>query len=119
MMAIFERVREIGLMMALGMRPSLIVYQVMIESLLLLGLGLLAGTAAAVATVLPLRDGIDISMVSEGMEMMGATSVLFPSLKLPDVLLANGVVIVLGLLTSLIPAWRASRYRPAEAITKI
>jgi ABC-type lipoprotein release transport system permease subunit len=119
MMAVFERVREIGLMLALGMRPILIVCQVMIESSLLLGLGLTAGTAAAVATVLPLADGIDISIVSKGMEWMGAASVLFPSLKLNDVILANGVLIVLGLLTSLLPAWRASRYRPVEAITKI
>jgi len=119
MMAVFERVREIGLMLALGMHPSLIVHQVMIESLLLLVIGLLSGTAAAVATVLPLRGGIDISMVSEGMELMGAAPVLLPRLGAPDVLLANGVVIILGLLTSFLPAWRASRYRPVEALTKI
>jgi len=119
MMAVFERVREIGLMLALGMHPSLIVYQVMIESLLLLIIGLFSGTVAAVATVLPLHNGIDISVVSEGMELMGAASVLTPTLGLPDVILANGVVVVLGLLTSMLPAWRASRYRPVEAITKI
>jgi len=112
-------VREIGLMLALGMHPSLIVYQVMIESMLLLAIGLFSGTVAAVATVLPLRDGIDISVVSEGMELMGAASVLTPTLGLQDVLLANGMVVVLGLLTSMLPAWRASRYRPVEAITKI
>jgi len=106
-------------MLALGMRPALIVYQVMIESFLLLCLGLAAGTALAVATVLPLRNGIDISVVSEGMELMGAASVLWPKLNMQDVVLANGVVLVLGLLTSLMPSWRASRYRPVEAITKI
>ena len=91
----------------------------MIESLLLLLLGLAAGTALAIATVLPLRNGIDISAVSQGMELMGAASVLFPKLSMQDVLLANGVVLVLGLLTSLMPSWRASRYQPVEAITKI
>jgi ABC-type antimicrobial peptide transport system permease subunit len=35
-----------------------------------------------------------------------------------DLLIANAVVIVLGILTSLLPAWRASRYRPVEAIAK-
>jgi ABC-type lipoprotein release transport system permease subunit len=118
MMAVFERVREIGLMMALGMRPALIVYQVLIESMMLLGLGLLTGTALAIATILPLQGGIDISMVAKGMEMMGAASVLYPALKWPDVLMANAVVIVLGLITSFLPAWRASRYRPVEAIAK-
>ncbi len=118
MMAVFERVREFGLMQALGMKPSTILYQVLLESLMLLALGLLIGNALAVATVLPVRDGIDISSVAEGMEMMGASSVLYPALKAKDLLMANAVVIVLGILTSLMPAWRASRYRPAEAIAK-
>jgi len=119
MMAVFERVREIGLMLALGMRPAMIVVQVLIESLLLLALGLLCGTALAFATVAPLRHGIDISIVSEGMELMGAASILYPKLRMADVFLANCVLISLGLLTSLLPAWRASRYQPAEAITKV
>ena len=116
MMAIFERVREIGLMRALGMRPSAIVYQVLVESVMLLMLGLLLGNLMAIGTIIPLKDGIDISAVSQGMEMMGASSMLFPVLLWPDLLLANGVVIVLGIITSLLPAWRAARYRPVEAL---
>jgi len=118
MMAVFERIREIGLMQALGMRPSAILYLVLMESLLLLALGLLGGNLLAFGTVLPLRDGIDLSVVGEGMEMMGVSSVLYPALKARDVLAANVVVISLGRLTSLIPAWRAARYRPVEAIAK-
>jgi len=85
----------------------------------LLTLGLLAGNILAIATVLPIQDGIDISAVSEGVEMMGASSVLYPALKLKDMVLANSVVILLGIITSLLPAWRASQYRPVEAIAKI
>jgi len=118
MMAVFERVREIGLMQALGMRPASILYQVLLESLMLLILGLLVGNALAVLSILPIRDGIDLSVVAEGIEMMGASSTLYPSLNPRDLVTANAVVIVLGILTSLLPAWRASRYRPVEAIAK-
>jgi ABC-type lipoprotein release transport system permease subunit len=118
MMAVFERVREIGLMQALGMKPASILYQVLLESLMLLVLGLLLGNLLAVISILPIRDGIDLSVVAEGIEMMGASSTLYPALKLKDLILANSVVIVLGILTSLLPAWRASRYRPVEAIAK-
>jgi ABC-type lipoprotein release transport system permease subunit len=118
MMAVFERVREIGLMQALGMRPASILYQVLLESLMLLLLGLLLGNTLAVLTILPIRDGIDLSVVAEGIEMMGASSTLYPSLNPRDLVTANAVVIVLGILTSLLPAWRASRYRPVEAIAK-
>ena len=118
MMAVFERVREIGLMRALGMRPSDIVYQILVESVMLLLLGLLAGNLLAFGTIIPLKEGIDISMVSEGMEMMGASSMLYPVMKVSDLLLANGVVIVLGVITSLLPAWRAAQYRPVEALSR-
>ena len=119
MMAIFERVREIGLMRALGMRPSAIVYQILAESLMLLALGLLVGNLLAIGTIIPLKGGIDVSVVAQGMEMMGASSVLYPVLLWPDLVLANAVVIVLGIFTSLLPAWRASQYRPVEALSRI
>ena len=117
MMAIFERVREIGLMRALGMRPSAIVYQILVESLMLLVLGLLAGNVLAISTIVWLKDGIDVSAVSEGMEMMGAASVMYPVMEWPDLVLANAVVIGLGIITSLLPAWRAAQYRPVEALS--
>ena len=118
MMAVFERIREIGLMMALGMRPASILKQILTESLLLLGLGLVIGNVAAAATLIPLASGIDVSIVGDGMAMIGAGTVLYPAFNWPDLLAANAVVIVLGLLTSLLPAWRASRLDPVRALTK-
>lgn len=118
MMAVFERIREFGLMQALGMKPATILYLVLLESLLLLLLGLLLGNLLAWASVWLMRDGWDLAAVAEGMEMFGATSVLYPALKVNDLLLANAVVMVLGVFTSLLPAWRASRYQPVEAISK-
>ncbi|MEM8815535.1 MAG: FtsX-like permease family protein [Pseudomonadota bacterium] len=118
-MSIFERVREIGVMLALGMRPAAVLWQIIIESMLLLAIGLAIGNLLALASVHAMRDGIDLSVVAEGMEMMGASSRLTPDLRLYDVVLANVVVLVLGFLASLSPAWRASRYDPIEAITKI
>ena len=65
------------------------------------------------------RDGIDVSSVAEGMEMFGASSVLHPELASGDLVTANVIIIVLGFVASLSPAWRASRYEPIEAITKV
>ena len=115
-MAVFERIREIGLMQALGMRPAMILYQILLESFLLLFIGLLLGNVIAVATVIPLQSGIDISVVAEGMEMMGSSSMLYPALKIEDMVLANVIVIILGLLTSILPAWRAASYDPIKAL---
>jgi ABC-type lipoprotein release transport system permease subunit len=118
-MAVFERVREIGLMLALGMTPRNILAQIVAESILLLVIGLAIGNLAAWASIEPLKGGIDLSIVGEGMEMFGASSVLYPALYLKDIVLANVIVIVLGFFASLSPAWRASRYDPVRAITKV
>ena len=118
-MAVFERVREIGLMLALGMTPRSILTQIVAESTLLLVIGLAIGNLLAWATIEPLKSGIDVSIVGEGMEFFGAASVLYPALYLKDVVLANVIVIVLGFLASLSPAWRASRYDPVRAITQV
>ena len=118
-MSVFERVREIGLMLALGMRPASILGQIVIESVFLLTLGLIIGNALSIASIIPLQDGIDISAVAQGMEMMGASSILYPELLVKDIVTANIVVLLLGFVASLSPAWRASRYEPIEAITKV
>jgi ABC-type lipoprotein release transport system permease subunit len=118
-MAVFERIREIGLMLALGMQPRMILGQIVAESLFLLIMGLAIGNLLAVISVELLKGGIDISIVAEGMEMFGASSMLYPELSANDLITANVIVLVLGLLASLSPAWRASRYEPIEAITKV
>jgi ABC-type lipoprotein release transport system permease subunit len=118
-MAVFERVREIGLMLALGMRPINILGQIILESSMLLAIGLALGSALSWITVQPIKDGIDVSIVGEGMDMWGMSSVLIPELLLSDVILANVVVLILGFFASLSPAWRAAQYEPIEAITKV
>lgn len=118
-MAVFERIREIGLMQALGMRASAIVLQVLMESLLLLALGLVLGNVLAWLSLIPIQDGIDISAVAKGLELSGMRSVLRPSLLVSDMLMSSAVVLVLGVLASLYPAWRASQYEPVAALNKI
>ena len=118
-MAVFERVREIGLMLALGMKPAMIMSQIIIESLLLLAIGLLIGDLLAWLTMQWLADGLDLSIVADGLDRFGMSTILVPTLQARDVVMANVTVLILGFLASLSPAWRASRYNPIEAITKV
>ena len=118
-MAVFERIREIGLMQALGMRPSSILYQVLVEAFILLVIGLLLGNTLALLTIIPLESGIDISFIAEAAEMFGMSTVIYPALRAADMVMASVVVLVLGVLASLLPAWRASQFKPVEALNKI
>lgn len=116
LMAIFERTRDIGLMQALGLKPKLIILQVVIETIILLLIGLVVGNLLSWLTYFWTAEGIDLSGVAEGMEYWGMTTVLYPSMLPLDILLSNMVVLVLGVLASLYPAWHAARFVPVKAI---
>lgn len=118
LMAVYERTRELGLFQALGMRPRAIVFQVLLESLVLLGIGLAVGNAAAWLSVVALSDGLDLGAFAQGMEWAGLSSMIYPLVIAKDVVNANVLVVVLGLIASLYPAWRAARHVPVEAITR-
>lgn len=118
LMAVFERTREIGLFQALGMRPRFILGQVLLESLTLLITGLVIGNLLAWATIAYLGDGLNLSAFAQGLEWAGLSSVIYPLVAVSDVITANLVVIVLGIIASLYPARRAARYVPIEAITR-
>lgn len=117
-MAVFERVREFGLLKALGLRPAAILALVLAESALLILLGLALGNGLALLSVLAMADGVDLPALAQGMEMMGAGAQLRPQLSASDLALANGVVLALSLLASLLPASRAARLQPVLALNQ-
>jgi len=118
LMAIFERMKEFGLLKALGLKPWGIVRDVLAESLFLLLMGMTAGTLLALLCVWALADkGIDFSAFAAGTEYFGMSRIVYPIILVNDVITANTVVLVLGLLVSLYPAAKAARFTPVEALT--
>jgi len=117
LMAVFERIKEFGLLKALGMKPSWIVRGVLIESFCLLILGMAIGNVAGFVSVLALSGtGIDLSALAAGMEYWGMSRVIYPHILGTDVMMANLVVFILGLVVSLYPAVKAARFTPVEAL---
>ncbi len=117
LMAIFERMREFGLLKALGMKPWWIVRSVLTESLLLLVVGLSLGNFFSLLSVWALsKKGIDLSAFSAGTDLAGISRVVYPVLESRDLAAANLVVFALGLLISLYPAAKAARFTPVEAM---
>lgn len=119
LMAIFERMREFGLMKALGMRPFQVIIGVITESFFLLVLGIAVGTGVGFLSVAVIaRNGIDLSALAAGAEMWGIPRKLYPEIWAQDVVVAGLVVLVLGILVSLYPAVKAARFTPTQAMTK-
>ncbi|MGA7827165.1 MAG: ABC transporter permease [Geobacteraceae bacterium] len=120
LMAVFERVREFGLLRALGMKPRLVVAEVLAESFFLLAIGTLIGNLLGLASVWLLSGkGIDLSAFAQGMEFAGMSRIIFPVLYARDVISADLVVFLLGLLISLYPALKAARFTPIEAMAHV
>jgi ABC-type lipoprotein release transport system permease subunit len=119
LMAVFERMREFGLLKALGMKPRWIVREVLTESCLLLILGMAIGNIFGLLTSFALSGGgIDLSALAAGMEYFGAPRIIYPVISGKDLVMANAVVFVLGLLVSCYPAIKAARFTPVEALAQ-
>jgi ABC-type lipoprotein release transport system permease subunit len=119
MMAVYERRREIGILMAIGMGRTRVVATIVTESALVTLLGLIIGFAVAVASLAALQDGIDFSLFAEGLTAYGFGTRIVPALRVEDFFVPTGVAIVTALLASAWPALRAVRFRPAEAVRQV
>jgi ABC-type lipoprotein release transport system permease subunit len=117
LMAVFERIREFGLLKALGMKPWWIIRGVLTESFLLLVMGMGVGNVLGFFTIFALSgSGIDLSSFAAGAEYAGISRVIYPAISARDVIIANLVVFFLGLLVSIYPAAKAARFTPVEAL---
>ncbi len=118
MMSVFERVREFGVMMALGTKPRQVVRLVVRESavLALLGaaLGALLGSAS---TIFFARTGIDLSGYAAGASALGiTTTVIHPVLTSRNLIWSDLSVVAVVLLVAFYPAIKAAGLKPVQAI---
>jgi ABC-type lipoprotein release transport system permease subunit len=119
LMSTLERQREIGMLMALGMSKGRLFIMVVYETVLLVLAGAPAGLIAATATVEWLhRTGISFERFKDVFSNFGYAHTVYPTLEPRHYLTVSIMVITTSLLASLVPAYRALRIRPGEAIRK-
>jgi ABC-type lipoprotein release transport system permease subunit len=116
--AVLERTRELGMLRALGMRPRAVVAQVVIESVLIVSVGLVLGLAVGVWLISLLDEGIDLGRWAAGGELWGIHSVLVPQLLMADLVLVAIMTVIFGVIASFYPALRAVKIRPLEAMRR-
>jgi ABC-type lipoprotein release transport system permease subunit len=114
--AVLERIREFGMLRALGMRRGAVVAQVVIESVLIVTFALAGGIALGIGLVSYFSAGIDLSSYAAGAELAGLRGRLVPHLATDDVVTLSALSLVLAVLASAYPAWRAVRIKPLDAL---
>lgn len=108
-MSVYERIREIGTMSAIGTPPSFIIATFLFEGMLLGIIGFVAGTLVSCAIVWGIGD-ITVTFGRED------DILLSPVLTLSHVAIVGVLVVVVSALASLYPALKAARMNPVDAL---
>jgi ABC-type lipoprotein release transport system permease subunit len=117
LMAVLERIKEIGMLMAIGMNRKRIFRMILLETTFLTFTGTAIGIVIAVLlSAFFHHTGIDISMGTEVYESLGYDSFIYPVLSPKIVIYVTFMVILASILSAIYPALKALRLKPADAI---
>lgn len=118
MMAIFERVQEIGTLKSMGMTDRQIFWNFTLEGAIIGSLGgILGGVLGYVLVVYFAVKG----MRFEGMENMDMpiSVIIYPSMGIEVLIIAVLMAVVISSVSAMIPARHTNKFTPAEALRKI
>lgn len=108
LITVTERTKEIGIRRALGATPIMIKRQVIMEAL---SLSLIAGMLGIIS------GGIILIIIDNVFAQGEGTALVNPSVSIPIVIVAVLCLAILGTLIGMIPASRATRIKPIEALS--
>jgi ABC-type lipoprotein release transport system permease subunit len=117
LMAVLERVKELGMLMAVGMNKVRVFLMILLETVFLsLTGGIIGIMAGYIVTVIFNHKGINLSRFAEAYEKLGYESMIYPVPNFDIDLKVTLMVLITGILAALYPAWKAIQLKPAEAL---
>ena len=119
-MSLYERIREFGLMEALGTGRRQLFSMLLWETTVLVSIGGTLGyLGAAILTAIYGRKGIDLTAFTESLSSLYMDPVIHPVMDLKITVLILATIAVTALLAGVLPAWRATKLNPVEAMRQI
>ena len=113
-MAVYERINEIGTMAAIGTQPGKILSLFLVEGFLLGVVGALIGVVISLITI----AGMNAARLSFDFGRQKGL-LLSPTIASSDVLMVAAIVIAIAVLGSLQPAWKAAKMDPITALRHV
>lgn len=120
LMAVMERTKELGMLMAVGMNRPRVFNMILTETFYLIFVAVPAGLLMGWLTVLlTSHSGIDLSAFSKGLAAYGLSTVIYPELDGIYYLNISIMMAVAAILAAVYPAWKALKLKPVKAIRKL
>ncbi|HLF65058.1 MAG TPA: FtsX-like permease family protein [Saprospiraceae bacterium] len=120
LMAVLERIRELGMLMAIGMTRIRVFLMIVWETVFVAVIGAPVGMLLGHLTIRSLyKTGIDLSMWASGLEQFGMSTIVRPELEQDAYLFIAIAIIITALLASMYPSLKATRLKPVDALRKI
>ncbi|MDD4491803.1 MAG: FtsX-like permease family protein, partial [Bacteroidales bacterium] len=117
LMVIMERVRELGMLMAIGMNKLKVFMMIMLETVFLsLTGGVLGIVGGYFVTRYFEHAGINLYFWKEAFASMGYSAMVYPVIEPGTMIIVTIMVIVTGIFSSLYPAYKALKLNPSQAI---
>jgi len=118
LMAVLERTRELGMLMAIGMNRRRVFAMIMLETVFLTFTGAIAGMLSGwVITGILGKTGIYLSGWAEGFEALGFASRVYPVVTIDFIMFTSLMVTATAILASVWPARKALKLIPADALS--
>jgi len=116
LMALFERMRELGMLISIGMSRLRVFTMIMTEAVILTITGAAAGMLLAWITIRHFStSGVNLEMFAEGAAQLGWDYIIYPVLTPMEFVAILAVVVVITLVASAYPAMKGVRINPLEA----
>lgn len=120
LMAVMERTREIGVLMAIGMNKARVFFMILLETVFLTLTGVPVGLLLSMATIRYFsKTGVDLSLFSKGLANFDVETIVYPSLDMSFYPTLIVMATVTALLAAIYPAYKALRLQPSSAIRAV
>jgi ABC-type lipoprotein release transport system permease subunit len=119
LMSVFERSREFGMLMAIGMTRAKVLRLVVLESFLLGSVGGLMGLAASSLMIFIFgRIGLPFGAMAEGLGVYGMDTILYPEVNFATYLSTFAMLVVTSVAAALYPARQVLKKNLSEALSE-
>ena len=117
LMSVMDRVREFGVLLAVGMRRMRVFLLILFETAILSFFGGIIGMLLGSFTIWYFSDkGIDLSLFTEGFSAWGMPSILYPALPLSFYGVLTSMIVLTAIIAAIYPSVKTIKLRPADAI---